>query len=256
MKIDAKRLQAAIPKVGARLAKMPDLEMDAKDWADELAEMVEDITTVDPLLDLIEPGETESNFGLALLIGASAVGAPKTATSIGKLRSFETNIGDFRVHHGDLVVKRGDLEVQEGLIVTEDLEVGGVLSVTSEWTSVLVGGDVTARGATIGKDQIMIGGALRIAEALTLMEGTVGVGGVFEAPLVIEWLGGVTAKKAKVKHRFTSDEVQGQARKTRAKLETILAPGLFSPKDKDDDVLAVVRRLGEQMKKKKRIWAA
>lgn len=256
MRLDGKRLVAACAGVGAALVQMPGVKGTARHWSKRLAAETSGVREVGELATRIEAGEEDWNFALALLMRAALLEKPRKLrlTDLSALPTFSSEAGEFRVHHGDLEVK-GNLSVRHGLIVTGDLAVGGVLAATAEYMTMLVCGTVTARGADIGKVQVVIGGALRISEALALTEGTVCVGDSFDAGLVIAWLAEVKyGGRPNVKYLFTDDDVQNYGRATRAKLEVLLASEIFDPTDADDDVLGLVHRLVDRMSDGASIW--
>lgn len=205
MKLDPARFEEASAKVGAILEKMPDVE--GTGWAKHVRASVEGVTDLKSLMSKIDAGENEHNFGLALLLRECLVDPPSTFHAIDALPTFDTGIGDFRICHGDLIVD-GDLSIEDGLIVTGDLKVRGVLDSLSEWNSSFVCGSAAAHGASIGKVHLLIGGDLAIEEAITVMEGYVGVGGKASAALNIEWLGDIHASNGTTwKHHFASEEL-------------------------------------------------
>lgn len=246
MKLDEKRLAGAFEAAGATLELLPGGA--GKEWGKRLASKAGGAGDVAALLALLDAGDDRFNLGLALLLRAAAVDPPAalTVSSVADLPSFETDTSDYRVHHGDLVVS-GDLELEESLLVTGNLVVEGTLDVSPEWLNVLVCGDVRARAATFGQDQIMIGGAFTVETLVAVMQGTVVVGGTFAAGLTIEWRGDIHAKTAAVKHRFIAEEG------TRSKLEAVLVPEVFAA-DNGDNVLAVVPRVLQRVAKGEAIW--
>jgi hypothetical protein len=249
-KIDRATLRAACSVVAKQLKRLP--AADERASSKQLLEFLENVETLEDLVNCAEPGEWGHAFAL-LLLARETLPNPRAGE---KTKRFEHT----KVHHGDLVVD-GKLAVTTDLWVTGNLRVGGTVSIgKADDASLYVAGnvDTTALSWNGPRGAVVIGGALRAREMVTIMESVLIVCGAIQTRFVgVSAIGGdvISPKRERsVLHWIGTDEAMLDGNATRARMKKIFRADLFRSQDDDSETDAVVSRAWKRLASKKAIW--